>query len=178
MIRVKKDKSGFSTPIASEYEIATSTALKIGSLVKLSANKVVAASATETGDILGIAAEPHGTADALNPRATGTKILVEDSPLAVFETEAPVITATGGSTTTIVSTDIDTAGTDDSFNSGYAKLIYKGASSANTDPLGTIYTILDYDASEDTRTARLPRATSSQFSRPEGLTTFLIPQPR
>lgn len=151
-IRVKKDKSGHATPIASEYEIATSTALKIGSLVKLSANKVVAAATTEATDILGIAAEPHGTADALNPRATGTKILVEDSPMAVFETEAPVITATGGSTTTIVSTDIDTAGTDDSFNTGYAKLVYKGASSANTDAIGTIYTISDYDASEDTLT--------------------------
>lgn len=151
-IRVKKDKSGHATPIASEYEIAANTVIKVGSLVKLSANKVVAASTTEATDILGIAAEPHGTADALNPRATGTKILVEDSPMAVFETEAPVITATGGSTTTIVSTDIDTGGTDDSFNGGYAKLIYKGASSANTDAIGTIYTITDYDASEDTLT--------------------------
>lgn len=153
MLQIKDKVTGYLAPVGGEYDIATSTAIVNGALVKMSGNKVVLASTTETGDILGVALEAHkGSADPFNPRANGTKILVADSPTAVYSAAAPTITATGGTTTTIVSTDIDSAGTDDSFNGGYAKLISKGASSTNTDSIGKIYAISDYDASEDTLT--------------------------
>lgn len=145
--------TGCMPPTVGEYEMAYNGALVNGALVKLSANKVVIATTTETGDVLGVTAEAHsGAASYDNPRSNGTKILVYDNPSQVFEVAAPIVTATGGSTTTIVSTDIDTSGTDDSFNSGYAILTYKGAASTNTDAVGTKYTISDYDASEDTLT--------------------------
>ena len=145
--------TGDTPPLVKEFPIATTTAVKKGALVKLTANLVVLASTTETTALLGVAAENHsGAADALNPRSNGTRILVYTSPMQEFVAPAPIVTATGGSTTTIVSTDIDSGGTDDSYNSGFAVLTYKGASSANTDAIGTKYTISDYDASEDTLT--------------------------
>lgn len=144
---------GAGQPVTVELDIATTTAVKYGAIVKLSAGLVVLGATTEATAICGVAAEAHaGAADAFNPRANGDKILVYANPYQIFKADAPIVTATGGSTTTIVSTDIDSAGTDDSFNSGFARLTYKGANSTNTDPIGTIYKISDYDASEDTLT--------------------------
>jgi hypothetical protein len=154
MIRPYRNKAvgGFADAVA-EYDVATGTAIKSGALVKITSNKVVLATTTETTDILGVAAESHsGSVSAINPRENGTKIVVYDSPLTVYKVAAPKITATGGMTTTIVSTDIDSSGTDDSLNSGYAKLISKAAASTNTDAVGTIYTISDYVTSTDTLT--------------------------
>jgi hypothetical protein len=148
-MRVIKNKTGNTPTIHGEYNIATTTAIEIGEVVKLTADKVVAVAAAETTAILGISAENHtGAADALNTRSNGTKILIEDSPTAVYECEAPEITATSGTTTTIVSTSgLSTDLADNDFIGGYAKLTYKGSSSTNTDPVGTIYTISDSDAS-------------------------------
>lgn len=145
--------TGDTAPLVKEFPIATTTAVTKGALVKLTANLVVLAATTEATAILGVAAENHsGAADALNPRSNGARILVFASPAQEYVAPAPIVTATGGSTTTIVSTDIDSAGTDDSFNSGIAVLTYKGASSTNTDAIGTAYAISDYDADQDTLT--------------------------
>lgn len=139
-----------------EYDIATGTAIKAGTFVKLTENLVVQAAADGEVALLGVAAETHsGAAEALNTRSNGLKIKVLDNPLNVYRSLAPIITATSGSTTTIVATAM-AALTDDSLNGGYAKLTYKGASSTNTDPVGTVYRITDWVGS--TKTATIPTA--------------------
>lgn len=127
-----------------EYDIAASTAIKRGQVVKLTEGLVIAASASENGRILGVAMENHsGAADALDPRANGTKILVCDAPDAIFACPVPVVTASGGSATTVTASTLAAFSNDD-FNGGYLKLIEKGAGSTNTDPIGTVKRITDY----------------------------------
>lgn len=104
-----------------EYDIAPETAVVPGQVVKLSAGRVVAADVAETGAILGYAAESHtGREDALNPRAAGRKIVVQDGPAAVAESRAPVLTATGGTTTTLTAEGV-AAFEADVFQGGYLK---------------------------------------------------------
>lgn len=135
-----------------EYDIAYNTAVAVGQVVKLTSGLVVLASAGETTAILGVAAEPHpGSADALNPRANGTKIKICDAPNAIFECPAPQITATGGSTTTFVASTI-AAGADNDFVGGKMKLVKKGANSTITDAVGTVYKITGSTAASGTLT--------------------------
>ena len=136
----------FDASMSSEkdYPIAAATDIREGQVVKLSGGLVVLAAAGETGAILGVAKENHtGTADAFNPRNNGTLIRVLDGPMTVYEAPAPRVTATSGSTTTMAATGVASMA-DDDFNGGYMKLVSKGASSANTDPVGTVYPITDY----------------------------------
>ena len=138
--------SGEQITSITEYEIATTTAISIGQLVKLTANKVVLAAVGETTPILGLAAENHsGAADVLNPRSNGTKIKVYDSPNQVYESTVPRSTATSGSATTFADTNIAVLA-DDDFNGGKLKYVTKAAATTNTDPVGTIYDITDYTA--------------------------------
>lgn len=147
MAKVSYDITGSQVMGAREYDIAAATAVLEGQFVKLSAGKVVLAAVGETGAILGIAAENHGgSADAFNVRANGTRIKVYDSPMAAYETAAPRCTATSGSTTTMAATGLATF-TDSDFVGGYFKLVSKVASSANTDPIGTVYPITGSTAS-------------------------------
>lgn len=148
------DKTGSQVTAASEYDIAAATNVALNTVVKMSAGKVVQAAVGETGAVLGVTAEIHtGAADAFNPRNNGLKIKVFDSPSQIFETNAPQLTATGGSTTTLVVNDATLATfADDDFNGGYAKLITKAAASTNTDPVGTVYSISDFVASTKTFT--------------------------
>ncbi len=147
MAKISYDTTGSQVMACREYDIASATAVAEGQFVKLSSGKVVLAAVGETGAILGIAAENHpGTADAFNLRANGTKIKVWDSPAAAYETVAPRATATSGSTTTMAATGLATFA-DSDFVGGYFKLVSKGASSANTDPVGTVYPITGFTAS-------------------------------
>lgn len=121
-----------------EYDIAKTTAIKAGQVVKLAEGLVVAATAAETGAILGVAKENHsGAEDAINPRSNGAKILVYDDPGMIMRCKAPVMAATSGSATTFVSTDLATLA-DDDLNGGYIVLVEKSASSTNTDELGSV----------------------------------------
>lgn len=120
--------------------------------MKLSEGLVVAATAAETGAILGVAKENHsGAEDAINPRSNGTKILVYDDPGMIMRCKAPVMAATSGSATTFVSTDLATLA-DDDLNGGYIVLVEKGASSTNTDELGSVRRITDFTATSKTLT--------------------------
>lgn len=151
-MKVVNDKSGSQIESINRYAIGTTTDIKEGQVVKLSANLVVAAAADETGAILGVAKENHpGTADTLNIRGNGKEILVSDSPTAVLESPAPKLTASGGSTTTIVASTLASLA-DDDFNGGFAKLVSKVSTSTNTDPVGTVYTISDFVAGTKTFT--------------------------
>lgn len=136
---------------AREYDIATNTAIVRGQFVKLSEGKVISAVAAETGALLGVAAENHsGVADALDPRANGTKIMVYDDPSAVYQCAAPQVTAAaGGSGTTLVVTAGQYFANDD-FNGGYVKLISKAANSTNTDEIGTVRAISDFAVTANT----------------------------
>ena len=141
---------GGVTISAREYDIAYNADIKEGSLVKLSEGKITAAGAAETGALLGVAAENHsGVADALNPRANGTKIMVIDDPEAVFQCKAPQVTAASGSATTLVFTAGQYFAADD-FNGGYVKLVSKAAGSTNTDAIGTVRAITDYAVTAST----------------------------
>lgn len=137
------------------YPIARDTVVKAGQVVKLAGGFVVPAAAAETGAILGVAAETHsGKEDALNQGAHGEKILVYDGPGLVFECAAPVIEATGGTASTIVSNAQGgmAAFAADDFNGGYLVLQEKGAGSANTDPVGTVKTVTDFADAAGTET--------------------------
>ena len=132
---------------ARNYPIAAATAIGAGQVVKLSGGLVISAVAAETGAILGIAAENHpGTADALNPRANGTEILVYDNPELIFECPVPEIAAASGSATTIVPAagDVAAAAADDAHNGSVLVLKSKAADSTNTDPVGKHIVVTDY----------------------------------
>ena len=127
-----------------EYDIATSTSVKRGQVVKLVDGQVEAQAANGTNQILGVAAETHaGSADGLDPRANGTKIMVWDDPDQIFQCAAPVVSATGGSATTMTASTLAAFSNDD-FNGGYIKLVAKATDSTNTDPIGKIDRITDY----------------------------------
>jgi hypothetical protein len=153
IMKVINDKSGSQVESIQEFEIATGTVVAEGMVVKLTDAKVVPVVAGETAAILGVAKEAHsGSADGFNPRSNGLKILVSDSPTAIYECSAPKVTATGGSTTTFVSTAIvGTYGTD-AFKGGKLKVISKVAGSTNTDAIGTLYDITASHTSNGTIT--------------------------
>ena len=66
---------------AREYDIAQTTDIKEGTLVKIAAGLVVACDGTSAP--IGVAAETHsGVADALNPRNDGTKLRRRRRPAA------------------------------------------------------------------------------------------------
>lgn len=120
------------------YDIAPDTVVEEGQVVILSGGLVTKAAAGETGLILGVAAESHsGAADALNPRANGKEIMVFDSPTLIMRCKAPLLTATGGSATTFVCTDL-AAFADNDFKGGFIRLVSKGEESTNTDAVGTV----------------------------------------
>lgn len=142
-MNVYQKKDGQVLLSARDYDIAPDTKVMFGQVVCLEAGLVVAAGAAPNGAILGIAAENHsGVEDALDGRSNGPVIRVYDDPDVVMQCAVPVITASGGSATTVTSTGLG-AFTDDDFNGGYLKLIEKGANSANPDPIGTIKRITD-----------------------------------
>ena len=146
-MRPIQNAGGEETIRARSYPVAKATAITAGQVVQLSGGKVVPAAAAQTAAILGIAGEDHsGTADILNPRANGTKILVCDNPTLIFECAAPTIKAASGSATTIVpdSGEVDASAADDSFNNAILVLKSKAASSTNTDAVGTQIVVTDY----------------------------------
>ena len=132
---------------ARKYPIAYNTAIGAGQVVQLSGGLVISAVANQTGPILGIAAENHpGTADALDPRANGTDILVWDNPELIFECPAPTFAASGGSATTVTASTSEVAVTTaDAFNGGFL-----------VSPAGKKRQITDYANASSTNTFTVP----------------------
>lgn len=121
-----------------EYDIAPSTAIKCGALVKLADGLITPVSDGETGPILGIASEHHsGASDALNARSDGNKILVIDAPNLIFTSPAFEIEASGGSATTVTATTLGAYSADD-FKGGYLMLVKKAEGSTNTGAIGEV----------------------------------------
>ncbi len=135
---------------AREYPIDAGTAIERGAVVKLSGGRVVLAGESESGAVLGIAAEAHsGAADVLNVRSNGVSILVYDNPGVIFECPVPTLTASSGSAVTLVPAngEISAAAADDAYNGATLVLRAKGAESSNTDPLYTHSSVSDYSKS-------------------------------
>lgn len=154
-----------------EFKIATGTAVTSGQLVQLSVGQVIdVAAPTDLDDpVLGVTAETHDGATA-DGRQTGTKINVYADPSDIFElTPRNVITATGGSTTTFVDSNILPA-TDDVFNEGYIEI---KTCAANSSLVGKRVKIADFTGSTGTFTLAetLPSALAS------GDTAYLCPGP-
>lgn len=150
-MEIIKDKSAAIIP-EGEYNVAASTILRRGQVVVLTNGKVTAAGATQSDAILGVCLENHtGVASLLDPRANGTRVRVADGPTTVYACPAPIVTATGGSTTTVSATAL-AAFADDAFNSGKLKLVSRAASSTNSGKIGTVYGISDYAGTAKTFT--------------------------
>ena len=140
----KNNASGGAILSVRAYPIEPTTEILVGQVVKLSGGKVVPASANESGAILGIANESHmGKEDALNIRANGEEILVADGPDLIFECAAPLVTATGGSVTTVVTTGLGDFTAED-MTGGKIQLAKLAAGSTNADGVGTAKTIEGY----------------------------------
>lgn len=146
MAKISTKLNSYSDVADRIYPIAAATSVISGQFVKLTANRVVSAVVGETSALIGVMAEQHGTANIFDTSETAgdsKKCRVIDGTDVIYSIDAPKITATGGTTTTIQATGIFTFA-DDDFNGGYAKLYSKGSSSTNTDKVGTIYDITDF----------------------------------
>lgn len=134
---------------ARPYPIEADAAITVGTVVKLSGGVVVAAAAKETGPILGIAAETHsGVEDMLNIRSNAEDIRVYDNPELVFECAAPRLTASGGSATTLVFSDIAAGLADGALKEGKVQLVERAEGS--TDTLNECRKITGYTATSKT----------------------------
>lgn len=149
-MKVHQNAEGGVIASAREYDIAKTTKIYEGQVVTIAGGLVTAQGAAATTAILGVAAETHtGVADPFEPRNDGTKLKVYDAPYQIFRCPAPVVTATGGTATTIVAT---LAGAADAYNGGWLKLVKKAEDSTNPDAVGTMYRITDFATADGTGT--------------------------
>ena len=132
-----------------EYAIASATAIEQGEVVTRASGLITAIGDQDQDDpYLGIAAEPHDGSTA--GRQSGTLIKVYDSPDDIFaHTPSVVITATGGSTTTFVDSNLAGFATDNDLNGGMLKIVSCAADSSLN---GRLVPISDYTASGGTIT--------------------------
>lgn len=125
---------------------ADSGALRRGQIVVLSKNTVRPAQAQQTDAILGVCLE-----NLESGHPTGAHVRVADSPSTVYACDAPQITATSGSTSTVGATALASFA-DDAFNGGVLKFIHPGASSTNSALPGDVFPITDYSGTDKTFT--------------------------
>lgn len=161
------DSKGAGQP--REHAIAAATAIEYGEAVKKTNGLIVAIGDDDQNDpILGFAAEAHDGSTA--GRQSGTKIKIYDHPDDVFRyVPKEVCTATGGSTTTFVDSNLQFAA-DDALNGGYLQIVNCQADSSLN---GKKVKISDYVASGGTVTLAetLPVALQS------GDTAYICPGP-
>lgn len=138
---------GGHEPVIKEFPIATATAITKGSWVQRSSGLVIAmADPTDADDpVLGVAAEDHDGATA--GRESGLVIKVICNPDAVFGVRpTETITATGGSTTTFVDSNLKNQ--DHLYKGGFIKVVSCAAGIA----AGTIIPITGYTGATGTIT--------------------------
>lgn len=132
-----------SVPNPVEYELTPNTAFSRGDMVVLAAGKLTKASASSVADIIGVMAESIAAAD--NPSGSITNGSVYDHPGNVYRctfADHRDASATGGSTTTLVDTNLSTSNND--VWNGALLYVYDGPSA------GSIRTVSDYTGSSDT----------------------------
>jgi hypothetical protein len=152
-----------------ELEIASATAIEKGEVVKVTSGLIVAIGDTDQDDpVKGVAAEDHD--GSTSGRQSGTKIKVHDDPNDVFAyTPRIVCTATGGSTTTFVDSNLQFAN-DDDLNGGFLHIVSCAADSTLN---GKIVKISDYTAS--TGTVTLAETLSATLAASD--TAYICPGP-
>lgn len=126
--------SGGNIPVIREYDIEANAKFKKSQVVKVSTDGIISIGAA--GGCVGIAAEDHtGEKDILNARNNGTKLRVDITRNAVYEVDAPRLSATGGSKTTLV---CSANGITTNLANSKLVLVHKGDNSENTDSAGTV----------------------------------------
>ncbi|MBR6556519.1 MAG: hypothetical protein IKT60_03720 [Clostridia bacterium] len=153
-MKVCYDKCGSQLRSMAEYPIDPAQRVMAGQVVCLRQGRVVPAERAECGCILGVAGEDHtGQRDILDPRATGTHILVYDSPMAVCESPAPEAVARGGDAGCIWLGEGFSGGfADGAFAGGYAVLTAKAEDSEMIASVGTAFQIADSCGTEKSLT--------------------------
>lgn len=125
-----------------EYELTPNTAFSKGDMVVLTNGKVAKAAAN-AANVLGVMAESITAAD--NPTAGITYGKVYDNPFNIYRcsfSDQTDSTATGGTTTTLIDTGLDTSNND--YWNGALLYVYAGTNA------GCIRTVTDYVGGTDT----------------------------
>lgn len=150
-----------------EFDIATATAIELGEVVKRTSGLVVAVGDTDQDDpYLGIAAEPHD--GSTSGRQSGTKIKIYDNKDDIFSLKPRnVVTATGGSTSTFVDSNLKFSN-DNDLNGGYLHIVSCAADSTLN---GKIVKISDF--TQSTGTITLAETLSATIA--SGDTAYLCP---
>ena len=160
-----------NTEILKPFYIPTATAIEKGEVVIFTPGTGVAAVGDQDQDdpVLGVSTEPHN--GATTGRETGLEIKVSCSPTACFKVPCSlVLTATGGSVTTFVDSNLRPA-TDDIFNGGYIKVVTCAADTAGVS-IGKKIKITDYTGSGGTITVG-----TQPYAFASGDTVKLFPGP-
>lgn len=125
---------GGNIPVIREYDIEANEKIKCGQVVRVSTDGIVSVNAA--GGCIGIAAEDHtGEKDILNERNNGTKLRIDITRNAVYEVDAPKLTATGGGNTSFL---CSSTGLTANLEGARLVLVHKGENSGNTDSAGTV----------------------------------------
>jgi len=123
MFKWAGDLNGHKNPIIKEFYIATGTAIEKGEIVDFTVGTGIVAVAGTDFDVpmIGVANEGHDGATA--GRNVGTKIEIDCSPTAIYRLKSKnLMTATGGSTTTLEDTSILPA-TSGAWDGGSIKIV-------------------------------------------------------
>lgn len=143
MFKFAYDLNGNKTDLAKPMPIAAAAAVKKGAVVEMTPGTGVAK--TGTNNACGVALEEHDGVTA--GRQSGTELKVSASPSAVFRLRPKkALTATGGSTTTFVDSNVKPA-TNDVFNDGYIEVV---TCAASADMVGKIIRIKDFTGATGT----------------------------
>jgi len=140
-----------NTEILKPFYIPTATAIEKGEVVKFTPGTGIAAVGDQDQDdpYMGVSTEGHD--GATTGRQTGTEIKVSCSPTACFKLPcSKAITATGGSTTTFVDSNLKPA-TDNIFNGGYIQIVTCAADTEGV-TIGKMIKITDYTGATGTIT--------------------------
>lgn len=133
------NSTGSASLCIKEFEVATDCDLKKGTVLTLSegAARVATDSATE---ILGVLAEDYKVkCDEFNHRNGKGQVRVIVSPGAIYRESALTVTlAEAGDESSITVNGYTMPSVQNAFLGGYVKLISKGASSTNTDDVGSL----------------------------------------
>lgn len=128
---------GGNIPVIREFDIKANKKFKKGQIVRISTDAEIAPDAL--GGCIGVAAEDHtGENDILNERNNGTKLRIDITRDAVYSVDAPRLTATGGSATTLL---CDANGITTNLSNSKLVLVQKGENSQNTDSVGSVRNI-------------------------------------
>ena len=124
---------GGNTPVIKEFDIGSNTKFEIGKVVRCNSDGTIGHKCV--GGCIGVVAEEHtGEKDILNERSNGNKLRIDITKNAVYSVPAMKVTATAGSTTTLV---CSSAGIASSLSGATVVLVRKGENSENTDLVGS-----------------------------------------